>query len=168
MVRHDEGRRAAPGGGARILGVKNAFKDELARPQALDPFDVLPTQRRVKLAGDPHRERIDVLFVAADIAGEIAERSASRARHARQPCRLAGDVENLAGGPFRRDRHAVLDVAMTLPEYLQIDGEHERATFGGSRPLDQRTRKAAILHDVDLKPKRLVDRGSDLLDRADR
>ena len=57
---------------------------------------------------------------------------------------------------------------MALAEDLQIDGEHQRAAFGGRRPLDQRADEAAVLHDVELEPERLVDRCGHILDRADR
>ncbi len=57
---------------------------------------------------------------------------------------------------------------MALSEHLQIDGEHQRAAFGGSGALDQRTHEAAVLHDIELEPERLVDRSGDVLDRADR
>ena len=57
---------------------------------------------------------------------------------------------------------------MALPDHLQIDGQHQRAAFGRDRALDQRLDEAAVLHHVELEPERLVDRGSDILDRADR
>ena len=57
---------------------------------------------------------------------------------------------------------------MALPDHLQIDGQHQRAAFGGDGALDQRLDEAAVLHDVELKPERLVDIGRDVLDRTDR
>ena len=68
----------------------------------------------------------------------------------------------------RRDGQAVPDIAVTLAEDLQIDGEHQRAAFGGGGPFDQGADEAAVLHDIKLEPERLVDGGSDILDRADR
>ena len=69
---------------------------------------------------------------------------------------------------FRRHRHAVLDVAVALAEHLQIDGEHQRAAFGRRGARHQFADKAAVAHDVELEPERLVDRRGDVLDRADR
>ena len=57
---------------------------------------------------------------------------------------------------------------MTLPEDLQVDREHERAAFRGRRALDERARKAAVLHHIELEPEGLVDGGGNVLDRADR
>src|SRR5262249_7380623 len=63
---------AGLGGRARILDVEDALENELARPQAADPLDVLPTQRRIELAGGPLRQRRDI-FHAAHMAGDVAE-----------------------------------------------------------------------------------------------
>ena len=49
-----------------------------------------------------------------------------------------------------------------------IDGQHQRGAFRRDRALDQRLDEAAVLHDVELKPERLVDARCDILDRADR
>ena len=57
---------------------------------------------------------------------------------------------------------------LALADHLQIDGQHQRAAFGGDRAFDQRFDEAAVLHHVELEPERLVDRGRDILDRADR
>ena len=84
VIGDDERRGAGLGGDARILDVEDALEDELARPQALDPFDVLPVQRRIELAGDPLRQRIDVLH-AADVAGEVAEGLALAAQRRSAP-----------------------------------------------------------------------------------
>src|SRR5262249_59738304 len=44
--------RAGPclGGSSGILDVENAFENELARPQAAYPLDILPVQCRIELA----------------------------------------------------------------------------------------------------------------------
>ena len=162
-----ERRRAGLGRFARIFDVENAFENELAGPEARDPLDVLPIQGRVELAVGPARQRRNVLH-AANVAGEIAERAPLAARDAEKPGGFGRHVDDIVEAPFRRNRHAVLEIAMALTENLQIDREHERAAFGRSRPLDQRTDKSAILHDVELKPERLVDGGGHILDRTDR
>ena len=123
--------------------------------------------RRVELLGDPARQILYVLH-AADMAGKIAERLALAAHHAQCPGRLGGDVDQVADTDFRRHAQAVFDVAVALAEDLQIDGDYQRAALGRRRPLDQRTDEAAILHDVELKPERLVDRAGDVFDRTDR
>ena len=110
-----------------------------------------------------------VTFVHAGIvAGDIAERLALAAQHAQRPSRLGGDVDKIFDADFRRNGHAVLDVAVALTDDLKVDGENERAAFGGGGALDQRADVAAILHDVELEPERLVDRRRDILDGADR
>ena len=102
------------------------------------------------------------------MARQIAEGLALAAQHAQRPARLGGDVDQVADPDFRRHRHAVAQVAMALPQHLQIDGQHQRAAFGGDRPLDQRAHEAAVLHHIELEPERPLDRGRDVLDRADR
>ena len=167
MVGHHQRLRAGLGGFLGVLDVENALQDQLARPDAADPLDVLPVQRGVELRRDPGSERGDVVG-ALEMTGEIAEGAALAAQHAGDPGRLGGEIEQFRQRPFRRHRHAVLDVLMALPDHLQIDGQHQRAAFGGDGALDQRLDEAAVLHDVELEPERLVDIGGDVLDRADR
>ena len=150
-----------------VLDVENALQDQLARPDAADPLDILPVQRGVELRRDPGPERGDVVG-ALEVTDEIAEGAALAAQHAGHPGRLGGEIEELRQRPFRRHRHAVLDVGMALPDHLQIDGQHQRAAFGRDGALDQRLDEAAVLHHVQLEPERLVDIGGDILDRADR
>ena len=105
---------------------------------------------------------------ALEVTDQIAEGAALAAQHAGDPGRLGGEIEQLRQRPFRRHRHAVLDVGMALPDHLQVDGQHQRAAFRRDRALDQRLDEAAVLHDVELEPERLVDIIGDVLDRADR
>src|SRR6185503_19072405 len=96
-------------GGHRDLGVidvEDAFEDQLARPQAFDPFDVLPRQRRIELARRSGRQRIDVLH-AFHVAGEVAEGLALAAQDGECPRRLGGDVDDVLELEFRRYGQAV-------------------------------------------------------------
>ncbi len=113
------------------------------------------------------RQRGDVVG-PLEVADQIAEGAALAAQHAGDPGRLGREIDQLRQRPFRRHRHAVLDVRMALPDHLQVDGQHQRAAFGRDRALDQRLDEAAVLHHVELEPERLVDGGGDVLDRADR
>jgi len=101
------------------------------------------------------------------MAGEVAERLALAGEHALRPCGSDSYVDHVGEPPFRRNRHAVADVAMPLPQHLEINGEHERAALGANCTFDQRAREAAILHNVELEPERPVDRRGDIFDRAD-
>ena len=150
-----------------VLDVENPLEDQFARPDAADPLDILPVQRGVELRRDPGPERRDVVG-ALEMADEIAEGTAFAAQHAGHPGRLGGEIEELRQRPFRRHRHAVLDIGMALPDHLQIDGQHQRAAFRRDGALDQRLDEAAVLHHVQLKPERLLDIGGDILDRTDR
>src|SRR5262249_4486686 len=164
VIGHDQSRRSGLDRDAGVLDIENAFKDELAGPQALDPFDVLPAQTRIELLGDPFREHGDAAH-AGIMPGNVAEGLALAAGDAERPCRFGGDVDQVAQPDLRRHAHAVLDVAVALADDLQIDGEHERATFGGGGAFDQGADITAILHDVELKPERLVHRAGDVFDR---
>src|SRR5580700_5889836 len=66
---HDR-RRAGLGRDARSLDVEDAFEDELAGPQTLDPLDILPAQRRIELLDSPLRQHCHA-FHAADVAGDV-------------------------------------------------------------------------------------------------
>ena len=151
----------------RIFDVENAFEDQLAGPDAADPVDVFPVQRGIELRRDPRAQRGNVIG-ALEMANEIAEGAALAAQDACDPCRLGGEIEQFRQRPFRRHRHAVLDVGVALSDHLQVDGQHQRAAFGRDGALDQGLDEAAVFHDVELKPERLVDALSDILDRADR
>ena len=61
MVGDHERLRAGLGGFIGILDIENAFEDQLARPDAADPFDVFPVQRGVELRRDPVAERNDIV-----------------------------------------------------------------------------------------------------------
>ncbi len=80
---HDRAR-AGLGREPRVLDIEHALEDELARPQAPDPLDVLPGERRIELRRDPRRQRLHI-GAAADVAGEIAEGLALAAQHAERP-----------------------------------------------------------------------------------
>ena len=147
--------------------IEDAFQDQLARPDALDPLDVLPVQRRIELVLDPDAERIDVVH-ALHVAGEIAEGLALAPQHAPGPGRLGGDVDDVLDADFRRHRHAVLDVAVALAEHLQIDGEHQRVAFRRRRARQDVLGEAAVVDHVKLEPERLAGRLRHVLDRADR
>ena len=122
----------------------------------------------VELRGDPARHRGEILR-ARQMAGDIAEVAALAAQDAGDPGGLGREIQHvLQAQQFRRHRHAVLDVGMALPDHLQVDGQHQRAALGRDRALDQRLAETAILHDVQLKPERLLDIFGDILDRVDR
>src|SRR5580704_8953542 len=99
--------------------------------------------------------------------GEIAERPAPAAQNAERPSRFRCDVHDGPDAQLWRHTHAVPDVAVTLPEHRQIDGDDQGAASGRRRSLDQRAREATILHEVELKPERLCDCRGDIFNRAD-
>jgi len=57
---------------------------------------------------------------------------------------------------------------MTLPEHVQIQGDHQGAASGGGHARQQVTDKTAVPHQVELEPERLGHCGGYVLDRADR
>src|SRR6266516_7548038 len=96
------------------------------------------------------------------MAGNVAESLAFAARDAQRPCRFGGDVDKIFDPNLRWHGHAVLDVAMALPDDLQIDSEDERTAFGRRRPLNQRADVTTILHYVELKPERFCHRAGNV------
>src|SRR5262249_13579312 len=87
VVRHHQRGCASLGGEPGILDVKDALEDQLAGPEAPDPIDIFPVERRIELPGNPARERIDVLH-ALHVAGDVAEGLALAAQGAERPGRL--------------------------------------------------------------------------------
>ena len=124
-------------------------------------------QRRVELARGPCGQRVDVLH-ALHVAGEIAEGLALALEDRQRPGRLGHDVDDVPDLDLRRHGQAVAHVGVALAEHLQIDGQHQRAAFRRRRALDQFADEAAVAHDVELEPERLVDRAGHVLDRIDR
>lgn len=102
------------------------------------------------------------------MARDIAEGAALTAQHAYDPDRLGGEIEQFRQRPFRRHRHAFLDILVAAADHLKIDRQHQCAAFCGDGALNQRLDEAAILYHIELEPERLVDRGRDVLDRTDR
>ena len=70
---HDR-RRAGLGCGPGVLDVENALDDQLARPDAPDPFDILPVQRR---------DRTDAATQSASAL------TPARPSHGRRDCRTS-------------------------------------------------------------------------------
>src|SRR6516225_3667686 len=164
MIGYDQRRRAGLNRNAGILDIENAFENELARPQAFDPFDVFPAQARIELLCDPFRQDAH----ARIMAGNIAERLALAASDAQQPCWFGSDVDYVLDPDLGRHGHAVLNIAVALANDLQIHSENERAAFGGGSAFDQGADVTAIFHDVELEPERLFDGAGDVFDRTDR
>ena len=54
-----------------------------------------------------------------------------------RPGRLGHDVDDVPDLDLRRHGEPVAHVGMALAEHLKIDGQHQRAAFGGRRALDQ-------------------------------
>src|SRR6185295_4331814 len=150
MVRNNNGIRAELNRGSGVFDVENAFDDDLARPDFLDPLDVFPVQRGIELLIRPLRQRCDVLH-ALHVAGEISEILALASEDAEGPGGLGGDVDDVPQANLRRHRHAVAKVAMALAEDLKIDGEHERIAIRGDGARQNIAREGTIANDVKLK-----------------
>jgi hypothetical protein len=110
----------------------------------------------------------EVAFHAFDPPGEIAESLALAFENAKDPAGSPGDVEHVSKRDLGRHGHAVFNVAIPLPLGCQVQRGHEGAAVRRYRPLDEFPDEAAVTHDVELEPKRSVDRRSHVLDRADR
>jgi hypothetical protein len=166
MVRHYHGR--GPGGGRkpRVLGVHDALDDEFARPDGVEPVDVVPAQRRAEPVGDPLGQRLQPLL-AGQVPGEVAEAASSPPKDAIGPARSARPVDQVAEIQRWRHRKPVLDVGMPLPCDLKAQGQRQGAAPGGDGALHQRPGEAAVLHHIKLEPERPVHRLGHVLDGAD-
>src|SRR6267378_4311817 len=158
---------AARGGDLRVLGVEDAFQDQLAAPPVLHPLDVLPAERGVELAGDPLRKRGQAAGVR-DAAFEIAERLAFSPQDIQCPGWFCQHIQKSSKRQTRRNRQAVLQVLVALTLDLQVEREHQCGALGRPGALDERGGEAAIAHHVELEPERLRDGAYDVLDRAAR
>ena len=167
MIGHADGVGAGRHRDLGVIDVEDALEDELAGPQALDPFDVLPIQGRVELVRGPGGQRFDVGGVLG-VTSQVAEGLALALQDRPGPGRLGHDVENVLKLDLRRHGQSVAHVDVALAEHLQIDGQHQRAAFRCRRALDQLANEAAVAHHIELEPERLVDRRRHVLDRIDR
>ena len=151
-----------------VIDVEDALEDQLARPQALDPLDVLPADSVGSNWLAVHAAS-ELMFVhALHVAGEIAEGLALALEDGERPGRLGRDVDEVLDLDLRRHGQAVAHVVVALAEHLQIDRQHQRAAFRRRGALDQLADEAAVAHHVELEPERLVDRAGHVLDRIDR
>ena len=80
MVGDHQRLRAGLGGYLGVLDVENALEDQLARPDAADPVDILPVQRGVELRSGPFRQ----LDVSAPLSGRQSCRRCGACRAARR------------------------------------------------------------------------------------
>ncbi len=78
------------------------------------------------------------------------------------------NVDQIRKRHFERNRQTVADVVMPLSEHSEIERDDQRAALRGDCTSDQIADEAAIAHDVQLEPKRLLDGFGDVFDRADR
>src|SRR5690606_31290714 len=79
--------------------------------------------------------------------------------------RVAGRVHVL-DAQVRRQREAVLDVALAATEQRRVDGEYERARSGSLGTAHERLGRAAVAIDVELEPDGTGRGGDDLFDRG--
>src|SRR5438046_344775 len=103
MVGDDDRLRAGLDREFSVLDVEDALEDQLARPDAADPVDVLPVQRGVGLRGGPFGQPVQILG-AFDVADDVAEAAALAAQHPGDPGGLAGEVEPVRPPTSRRAR----------------------------------------------------------------
>ena len=101
VVANDQSVGPAGHGQFGVFHILNALQDELAAPAFLDPFHVAPIQARVELRRRPRGEIAHVGH-ALDMAHDVAELPPFRARHAKHPARLGGDVDDVGQGQLGR------------------------------------------------------------------
>ena len=143
--------------GARLHGqlgifrLHDALDDQLAAPAVLDPFDVVPAQARIELAGGPFREGTQILGIL-HVAGDIAEGMAPGLEHAGTPAPLGGQIEHGRHGGARGHAQAVDQVLVALADDLQVSGEYQRGTLRCLGAIDQPPDIILVTHHVKLEP----------------
>ena len=144
------------------------FRISLPGQMLADPVDVLPGQRGVELRGDPFRERV-MSVGALDVADQIAEGPPLAAQHAGRP-RPAWwrnrpvSTATIPAAPYMPFLMSAWRCPITCRSTVRTSALHLAAIARSTSALDE----AAVLHDVELEPERLVDGARDILDRADR
>ena len=106
MVRNDQCICARANRQARIFHILNAFKNELAAPALLDPFDIVPVESWIKLLCGPRRQRAHVVNTS-DMAHDIAKLTTRCTQHAQGPAWLGGDIDDVRDREFGRCRQTI-------------------------------------------------------------
>ena len=101
MIGHNQRIRATVGRQARVFDIHDAFQDQLAAPQLLDPFDIGPREARIELLGGPRAQFADIRDVL-HMADDVAEVAPLRAEHAQAPARMQAEVDEIGDGRFDR------------------------------------------------------------------
>ena len=83
------------------------------------------------------------------------------------PGRAHRDLERIAQREPRRNGQAILRIPAAQSLHGHVDREHDRRAIRGQRTLEQFLVEAAIAHQVDLEPERLLHGAAHVLDRAD-
>src|SRR5690606_37247099 len=166
MVRHDDCVSARFRRHPCVFRVENALEDKLAAPLFLDPGKVVPVELRVELFGSPGGEGGKVGNVLG-VAGDVAERAALGAHHAKAPARTGCHLPDMLRREFRRGGKAVADILVALAENLEIKRQHQCRAARGLGAVDQVLYEIAILHHVKLEPERLLGDRSNVFDGAD-
>src|ERR1700704_117271 len=98
------------------------------------------------------------------MSGQITECPSLAPENTQYPGRFGRHVDDVLQLDLGRDAKAVLDVAMALPQHLQVDRHHQRAALGCGGTLDHGTHEAAIPHDIELEPEPFLDCCGHVLD----
>ena len=114
MVGDHDGVGAMIGGYPRVFGAHETLYADLARPDRLQPVDVLPSQGRIELlANVVHKGReVEISFVDAL---EVGEGKRTLGRHTPKPTRVTEEVDGVFDGKLRRYGEAIACIALPLP-----------------------------------------------------
>ena len=149
-----------------VFGIKDAFENELAAPSLLDPFHIVPAERRVAPLVHPGRQRLEIADVL-DMSDDVSERSPLRPKHVDAPARFRRQIDEIGDRHARRRRKPIHNVLVALSEDCQIEGENERGAARGLGAIDEVAGEIAVAHDVKLEPERARRVLRHVLDRTD-
>ena len=167
MVGDDDRIGAGVGGHAGVVGVEDAFQDQLAAPLIADAFDLFPIELRVELFVGPGGQAAEIAH-AFRVSHDVAEGAAGGGEHAQGPLRFQHHVKDIGQGQPGRGGQAVLQVLVALAEDLQIKRQHKGRAVCLARPFDQGIDEILVAHDVKLEPEGGGRVFGHIFDRADR
>ena len=131
----------------RVLGVVDAFQDQLSTPLIADPRDLGPVQLGVELFIGPTHQRGHILD-ALHMPRDVAERPALGAQHPERPTRLGHHVQDIRQRQTRRGGQAVFQILVALAQDLQIERQHKGGTACLARPFDGAVDEILVLHHI--------------------
>ena len=166
MVGDNDGVGSHPRQPIGIIGMDDAFDDQLPRPESADAIQIFPVEGCIIVAA--HRGRCLRHIPGRGELLEVAEGGKAMPERGEDPFWVQGEIEQIARRIFERHREVVPEISLPIAADGQIHRNDQGLIFGCDGAADQLLGKIALPEDVGLQPQPAIDAFAQMLDRNGR